>query len=62
MRNKKSFGNLVGGFITILVGMDVEQRKRLKEIWIDYGYGFRKRFNDRDFRDLIKMAVNGELK
>ncbi|KKN65969.1 hypothetical protein LCGC14_0476720 [marine sediment metagenome] len=55
-------GNLISGFTTTLIGVEILNRKRLIFTWKHYGYGYNYKFNNSDFRKLIKMAINGELK
>lgn len=55
-------GNIIGGFISILIGMTIEERKMLVKRWLDSGYGYKERLSNWDFRHLIKIAIEGELK
>lgn len=54
-------GSMVNGYIPILIGVRLENERILIQDWRDYGYGYKRKFNDYQFKELIKLAVNGEL-
>lgn len=58
----KRLGNLIDAYTVLLVGVKLEERKRLIKLWHSSGFGFKEQLSDYSFRHLIKMAVNGELK
>ena len=44
--------NIIGGFITILMKVDIERKK---------GFGYRGKLTDYEFRTIIKLGTNGKL-
>ena len=59
---QNSIGSLIGGRIVTLVGVEILGRERLIKDWKDYGYGFKRKFSNYQFINLIKMGINGELR
>ncbi len=53
--------NIIGGFITILMKVDIERRKSAIKSWGKKGFGYRGKLTDYEFRTIIKLGTNGKL-